>query len=246
MKRILVGFALSAFMATSAYAQIPVTVTSDVPATLNQVQTMAQWAQQIAAMKQQYDQMQTDYQHMQKTFSSTTGSRGMGQILNDQSLRDYLPTDWQKVYDKTKSQGYSGLSGSGKTEWENNAIFDGCKSYEGDDVQRRACESAAVKASQDKAYALDAYQAGQKRTQQLDSLMAKIDQTKDPKDIAELQARMGAEQANIQNEQTKLQLYSMVAAAEEKVQQQRQREINAKVLSNRDYKPRQPTDFLSQ
>lgn len=245
MKRTLVGFALTAFMAASAYAQVPVTVTSDVPATMNQIQTMAQWAQQIAAMKQQYDQMQTDYQQMMRTYNSTTGNRGMGQIMNDPSLREYLPTDWQKVYDSTKNNGYAGLSGSGKTEYENNQIYDGCKSYI-EEVQRRACESSAVKAAQDKAYAMDAYKAGQKRTEQLDGLMAQINQTQDPKAIAELQARMGAEQANIQNEQTKLQMYEMVAAAEEKVQHQRQREINAKVLSNRDLKSRQPTDFLSQ
>jgi type IV secretion system protein VirB5 len=245
MKRIIVGFALTGFMAASAFAQVPVTVTTDAPAMANQIQTMAQWAQQIAGMKRQYDQMQTDYQQMVRTYQSTTGSRGMGQIMNDPSLRDYLPSDWQKVYDSTKTGGYSGLSGSGKSVYEQNRIYDACASYI-DDSQRLSCEAQAVKASQDKGFAMDAYTAAKGRINQLDQLMGQIDQTQDPKAIAELQARMAAEQANVQNEQTKLQMYSMVAAAEEKVQQQRQRELNAKVLSNRDYKPRQPIDFLSQ
>lgn len=245
MKRTLVGFALTALIATSAYAQIPVTVTSDVPATLNQVQTMAQWAQQISEMKRQYDQMQTDYQQMVRTYTSTTGSRNMGQIMNDPSLRDYLPGDWQKVYDSTKTGGYSGLSGSGKTVYEQNRIYDACASYI-DDQQRLSCEAQAVKASQDKGFAMDAYTAAKSRINQLDGLMGQIDQTQDPKAIAELQARMAAEQANVQNEQTKLQMYSMVAEAEEKVQHQRQRELNAQVLTKREYKARQPTDFLSQ
>ena len=39
----------------------------------------------------------------------------------------------------------------------------------------------------------------------------------------------------IQNEQTKLQMYQMVAAAEDRLQQQRQREINAKIVDQRGY-----------
>ncbi|RYF39872.1 MAG: P-type DNA transfer protein VirB5, partial [Cytophagaceae bacterium] len=44
----------------------------------------------------------------------------------------------------------------------------------------------------------------------------------------ELQGRIAAEQAMIQNEQTKLQLYQMVAQAEDKIQQQQKRERQAK------------------
>lgn len=245
MKRIIVGFALSALIATTANAQIPVTVTSDVPATVNQMQTMAQWAQQIAGMKQQYDQMQTDYQQMVRTYQSTTGSRDLGSIMNDPSLRDYLPSDWQKVYDSTKTKGYSGLTGSGKSVYAENQVYDSCASYKNDD-QRLSCESQAVKAAQDKGFAMDAYNAAKSRISQLDGLMGQINQTQDPKAIAELQARMAVEQANMQNEQTKLQMYSMVADAEKNVQQQRQKELNAEVLSKREYKPRQATDFLSQ
>lgn len=37
----------------------------------------------------------------------------------------------------------------------------------------------------------------------------------------------------IQNEQTKLQMYQMVAAAEDRLQEQRQRELNAKAGARR-------------
>jgi len=65
--------------------------------------------------------------------------------------------------------------------------------------------------------------------------MRQINQTKDPKAIAELQGRIAAEQAMIQNEQTKLQMYQMVAAAEDRLQQQRRKEINAKIVDQRGY-----------
>lgn len=90
-----------------------------------------------------------------------------------------------------------------------------------------------MKGAQDKGFALDAYNAAKSRINQIDQLMQKINQTQDPKAIAELQARIGAEQANIQNEQTKLQMYAMVAAAEDRVQAQRQAEINAKANARR-------------
>ena len=45
--------------------------------------------------------------------------------------------------------------------------------------------------------------------------------------------RIAAEQAMIQNEQTKLQLYAMVAQAEDKIQQQQQRELQARTWAAR-------------
>lgn len=189
-------------------------------------ETIAGWSAQAADMKQQYDQLQQQTQQMQQQYQSITGSRGLGTIMNNPALRNYLPDDWKGVYDKVKQGGYSGLSGTAQGIYNQNKIFDSCANLT--DEQRTACEASAVKGSQDKGFALDAYDAANGRMGQIDQLMGQINQTQDPKAIAELQARMAAEQANIQNEQTKLQLYSMVAAAEEKVQAQRQREIQAK------------------
>lgn len=41
-------------------------------------------------------------------------------------------------------------------------------------------------------------------------------------------------------------MYSMVAAAEDRIQQQRQRELNAKLLDKREYKTRAPMNFLAK
>lgn len=164
--------------------------------------------------------------------ASLTGSRNLGQILNNAALRDYLPNDWQGVYDAVKSGGYSGLSGRALSIYEGNKAFDACAHFKVAD-QRTACEAQAVKSAQDKAFALDAYDKAKSRLTQIDQLMAKINDTPDPKAIAELQGRIAAEQAMIQNEQTKLQMYQMVAAAEDRLQEQRQRELNAKAGARR-------------
>lgn len=210
-------------ISTQVFAQIPVTDGASIAQqTMAQIETIAKW-------KMQYDQMMNQIDQAQQQYESMTGSRGLGAIMNDPAMRDYLPDDWQAVYDSVKSGGYSGLTGTGKVIYNANKVYDACAHFT-DSQQRTSCQALAVKGAQDKGFAIDAYSAAKNRINQIDQLMQKINQTQDPKAIAELQARIGAEQANIQNEQTKLQMYSMVTAAEDRIQKQRQREINAQVV----------------
>lgn len=218
--------ACSVFLSNSTYAQIPVTDGASIAQQVAaQVETIAKW-------KMQYDQMTSQINQMKQQYESLTGSRNLGQILNNAALRDYLPNDWQGVYDAVKSGGYSGLSGRALSIYEGNKAFDACAHFKVAD-QRTACEAQAVKGAQDKAFALDAYDKAKSWLTQIDQLMAKINDTPDPKAIAELQGRIAVEQAMIQNEQTKLQMYQMVAAAEDRLQEQRQRELNAKAGARR-------------
>lgn len=230
-----VGIAAS----SAAFAQIPVTDGASIANSVQQqVETMAKW-------KMQYDQMVSQIDQMKQQYAAVTGARGMGELFNNPQLRDYLPQDWQGVYDSVKSGGYAGLSGRAESIYDNNKVYDACAGFVSNE-QRTNCEAQAVKGAQDKAFALDAYDAAKNRLSQIDQLMQQINQTQDPKAIAELQGRIAAEQAMIQNEQTKLQMYQMVAAAEDRLQEQRQREINAKVLANREYTKHQPFNLLDK
>lgn len=234
------GVAVSLVLISSqALAQIPVTDGAAIKTSVQQqVETMAKW-------KLQYDQMVSQIDQMKQEYQSITGVRGLGDVLNNPALRDYLPDDWQGVYDSVKSGGYAGLSGRADQVYNDNKIYDTCVNH-ADEQSRISCEAQAVKGAQDKAFALDAYDKAKERLGQIDALMQEINRTQDPKSIAELQGRIAAEQALIQNEQTKLQMYSMVASAEDRLLQQRQREINAKVLANRAYTKHQPFNLLSE
>lgn len=224
------------FGSHAAHAQIPVTDGASIAqSVVQQVETIAKW-------KLQYDQMMSQLDQAKQQYESLTGSRSLGNVMNDPALRDYLPSDWQAVYDSVKNGGYSGLSGTARTVYDQNKVFDSC-GHIVSTQQRTACEARAVKPAQDKGFALDAYNAAKSRINQIDQLMAKINDTQDPKAIAELQGRIAAEQANIQNEQTKLQLYSMVAAAEEKVQVQRAREMSMQDAAKREGLKIQPMTF---
>lgn len=234
------GVAVSLVLISSqAVAQIPVTDGAAIKTSVQQqVETMAKW-------KLQYDQMVSQIDQMKQEYQSITGVRGLGDVLNNPALRDYLPDDWQGVYDSVKSGGYAGLSGRAGQVYNDNKIYDTCVNHT-NEQSRISCEAQAVKGAQDKAFALDAYDKAKERLGQIDALMQEINRTQDPKSIAELQGRIAAEQALIQNEQTKLQMYSMVASAEDRLQQQRQLEINAKVLANREYTKHQPFNLLSE
>ena len=182
--------------------------------------------------------MTSQIDQMKQQYGAITGSRGLGQVFDNPQLREYLPKDWQVVYDAVKRGGYSSLNGRASSIYADNKLFDACESLV-PDQQRDACRSQAVKPSQDKAFALEAYEQAAARLRQIDQLMGQINQTQDPKGIAELQGRIAAEQAMIQNEQTKLQMFQMVAEAEGKIQEQRQRELNAQALDKRGYKTRE-------
>jgi len=218
MKKTILYVAISALFASTAQAQEAVI----------DVAAIGQLASQAATLGQQLSEAKNQVTQLKNTYNSFTGSRDLGTIMNNPALRNYLPQDWQKVYDSVKQGGYAGLSGTAKTMYKQ--VYDSCKHITIDD-ERLSCEASAVKGAQDKGFAMDAYSKAQDRMDQIDQLMAKVNDTQDPKAIAELQARIAAEQANIQNEQTKLQMYAMVASAEDKMQQQNKREMNARTWS---------------
>ena len=199
------------------------------------IETILKW-------KTQYDQMVSQINQLKAEYDSMTGSRGLGQIMNSDEFKSYLPSDWQDVYDAVRDGGYEGLTGTAKDVYEENRVYDACAIFTVEQ-QRIACEARAVKPSQDKGFALDAYEKAKGRLSQIDQLMTQIDATTDPKEIAELQARIASEQNMIANEQTKLKLYQMVAEAEDRVQAQRQKEIAAKTWSARGNPTLKPLTF---
>lgn len=202
--------------------------------TQNQAVNVAKYIEMINQYKTQIDQMKQQY-------NSLTGSRGLGMILNTPELRSYLPDEWQQVYNSINSGGYQGLSGAGMAILDANGLRNACDQQS--NANKGFCERQIAKAAQDKAYALQAFDGAQARWDQIQSLMGQINATIDPKAIAELQARINAEQAAIQNEQTKLQMFQMLAQVEERLIEQRQRQLNAENLARRGYVKPASVDF---
>ncbi len=226
MKTMLVTLMLAIgglFTASQAMAQVPVTdVALNTQTVSNQVANIAKYVEMIQQYKTQIDQLKQQY-------DSLNGMRNLGQILDNPAFKNYLPTEWQDVYSRVQNGGYKGLTGTAALIKDANQLFDTCKAKTGAD--KTLCERAASKAAQDKAFAEAAFDKAKGRLSQIEGLMAAINGTSDPKAIAELQARIAAEGAAIQNEQTKMQLFALASQAEDRLIQQQQRE---KAASNYD------------
>lgn len=208
---------------SAAMAQVPVTdVALNTQTQVNQTTNLAKYVEMIAQYKTQIDQLKQQY-------DSLNGMRNLGQILDNPAFKNYLPQEWQDVYSRVQNGGYKGLTGTAALIKDANQLFDACKTKTGAD--KTLCERAASKAAQDKAFADEAFDKAKDRLSQIEGLMAAINGTSDPKAIAELQARIAAEGAAIQNEQTKMQLFALASQAEDRLIQQQRREANARTWS---------------
>lgn len=219
-KRMLAALVLSVAFTGATNAQVPVTdVASITQNQIAQTENLAKWVESIQKYTQQIQQMKQQYEAL-------TGSRGLGALGDLGQYKEYLPEDWQRVYEKVNSGGYKGLTGSAQAIADANALMSRCASRTG--AAKAQCEREAGKSAQDKAFTQAAFDKAKARWDEIAALAGQINSTSDPKAIAELQARMQAESAAIANEQTKLQMYQMMAAAEDRIIEQQARNASAK------------------
>lgn len=176
----------------------------DVANLANTLENIVQWGKQLQAMKEQYAQQLAQYQSM-------TGKRGFGNVLNDPKLRQYLPVDAQKVYSQMMRPVQS---------------MDVCNG--------QITESLTLCQAEVKKYYIDrdnyekAYDTASAEQTQIQGLMDQINNTDDPKAIAELQARMAGEQAKIQNTVVQLQLSAQLAEIQNKLLQRAKQDAQVK------------------
>lgn len=219
MKKYIAAAAL-AFVSFNASAQIPTTdVALNGQTMANQIATMAQWAQQIAEMKAQYDQMQMDYEQMVKEYESITGSRGLGSVSYNSGISGMI-TEPSAMY-----------SGSGQTPGIISAEQAKANNGTVESVEAAIREREMLTAASHKAATLKSYDGAKQRLTQIESLMAQINSTQDPKAIQELQARIGIEQAALQNEQNKLNLVAQAQDSEVALLKQQKINLNRRIMN---------------
>jgi len=174
----------------------------------------------ISTLGKQLTQLEATYNQLQASYHAVTGARGLGDVLNNPALRQYLPTDWMHVYDAAKAGGLPGISGTLKA-------IEVAEAPSGSVADQLAEVSARsqLKAPTDKAVGVTAYQGAQARVAQLDALMKLASNTQDEKAALEVQARVTAEVAAVQEESMKLQLVALLQQAEEKLIQDRKQAI---------------------
>jgi type IV secretion system protein VirB5 len=178
------------------------------------VSNLGQFAQETAMLKNLVDQVTAQ----QAQLKALTSNYGTGQILNSPSLHNYLPDQWQSIYSQTKSGNLSGISASMKSieDQENTTTA-------ATPAQQRYNDTLAT----NKAVLMQAYQSNLDRLNNIQSLMAQSNATQDASAKADLQNRLLAEQAMIQNEQNRLNVTAQLQQQETALaDQQRERDFD--------------------
>ncbi|MCL2524878.1 MAG: P-type DNA transfer protein VirB5 [Betaproteobacteria bacterium] len=200
-------------LGNSAHAGIPVIDAAN----------LAQAIQQVASWAQQYEQMVDQLKQMEQAYENLNGIRNMGSLVNNPLARKYLPAEYQTIL----SQGVG--------QWQ--SIYDAAKKFDmatsslsASSDAAQAFQQIAKQAAINRATAEEAYKTASQRFDDIQVLLDKVNAAPDAKDIADLQARIQAEQVMMQNEANKLQMLAQLASAQKDLQNQQAREIGMKAL----------------
>jgi type IV secretion system protein VirB5 len=205
-------------------------------AIIKAVQELKQYATQVQQWKQQIDQYVTQIEQFKTqieelrtaagTLRNMTGKRFLGEIADAAGLKDLIPRDFQNAFGDMKTLGYWGLTPYARTIRNADQIFSctNLLNLGGDPTANywlmRRCERETGKTSQEQAFVNNAFTKTNSRLRQIEELQREINNTSDAKSIAELTARIGGENAQLQVEATKIALYNMQSANDDKQRQQ--------------------------
>jgi len=200
----------------------------DVGAITQLIQEISYWKQQIQAMSSQLNQLQS-------TYNAMTGNRGMQNLLPiTPQTRNYLPTNWQGLIATLNglSGSYGALSAQLNSTLSANAILTPAQVSRLSPQEQAQLQSSRNSAALMQATSQQALQASSQRFTSLQQLINAIPTATDQKGALDLQARIAAEQAMLQNEQTKIQTLNQALQADERARQQRAQELSISNLGS--------------
>ncbi len=194
-------FVLCSMALMPAYAQIPVTVTSDFQALQNQVETMARWAEQLKNMRDQFNKLSQQYE-------AVTGHYGRGEIgLTDAATAaSVVPGSWQDVVARQKSGAFDTIQKNVEAQIRTlpRELFQNPDSLDATGYQ---LSTDAVRAAMAGGQAL--YAQVQTNLNNLTAMAGQIEQTSNTKDAADLQSRIAAENGMLQSAMAKLSVMNL-------------------------------------
>jgi type IV secretion system protein VirB5 len=206
----------------SACAQFAVI---DVASIVQEIQEVQSLAQQVETAQKQLSTAVDHLAQARQQYAALTGDRGMEQLLPGQQ-RNYLPTSWGDI--AAALQGASGAPGSFSAAAQ--ALITANAVLSAQDLSGLSPpELAHLNAARQNAALLQvlsrqAITTTSERFATLQQLIGAIQTAQDPKAALDLQARIAAEQAMLQNDCMKLQALYQAAEAEDRALRQREGE----------------------
>jgi type IV secretion system protein VirB5 len=189
------------------------------------VASIVQLIQEVQELEQQVQTAQSQLAQAQSEYAALTGTRGMQQLLSG-IARNYLPTDWAQLAQALNGSaaGYPALASSLQSLISSNAVLTASQIGALSSTQQAQLLSARQSPALLQALSRTALSNSSDRFASLQQLISAIGSATDPKGALDLSARIAAEQAMLQNEQTKLQGLYQVAQSQELARQQHVRE----------------------
>jgi type IV secretion system protein VirB5 len=209
-----VGVALSG---APAQAAMPVIDGAAIAQLLVQIEY---WKQQIQGMTEQLTQLE-------ETYAAFTGPRGMEQVLAlTPTDRNYLPEAFaeMRAFLDGAQDAAGGLGGRVAERVGERAVLDELRLAMLGPVVQELVERARRGAAWSEVVGESAYTAAGARFHTLQELVTTIAAAEDPKAVAELSARIQAEQVMLENEAAKLNALAQSAVATERAERQQLRE----------------------
>ena len=202
---------------SAAQAQVAVIDPSNLAQAIEQVQ---QLAQQLQMMQQQYQQLQQTYQAI--AHAPAPSLNALGQRLDVDAFRNALPPQSSvlgSVMTGT-SLGPGSLGTTVREHREQNRVY----TPDGADFQAQEMQRNATSVAGAQAMAGELYQSATDRVTALRGLEGELASAADAKAVADLSARIGAEQAYIQAQQVQAQARVLWQQAQMRNQDQREQE----------------------
>ena len=217
--------------AVLALVAIWVGVTAPLPAEAQMavidIRAIGQLRQQLSMARQQLSMMQNELNQLRATHQALTGTRGMQSLLGvTPEQRNYLPASWNEwaAVLAGASARYGALAGAIEQAMAADAVLPVGRLAAMSADEQAVIEARRRQSAWQAVTLREAYGQASARFASLNQLVVAIGGAGDAKAIADLQARIAAEQAMLANEQAKLELVAALAAAEAAGQATRERE----------------------
>jgi type IV secretion system protein VirB5 len=189
------------------------------------VAAINQLVQEVATLQQALTTAQQQLSQAQSAYAAITGNRGMSELLSGID-RNYLPTDWSQLQGVLSGSGapYGSLASSVQGLVASNAVLTPVEV-----ASLSPAEQAQLAANRNSAALLEAMTrqalaTTSARFATLQQLINAIPTATDEKGILDLQARIGAEETMLQNDETKLGVLYQVARSQEEANAERAQE----------------------
>jgi type IV secretion system protein VirB5 len=181
------------------------------------VHAVAHLLTQVRMLEQQLTTAREHLAQAQNEFKSMTGNRGMERLLGA-AVRNYLPADWAELESVASGtsdhSAYRTLAGDLQGAMAGMAALTPARLATLAPATQRQITATRTAVAMHQVLMRQALANTSARFASLQQLIDALHGAADQKAVLDLQARIGAEQSMLQNEQTKLQVLSQTAQAE--------------------------------